>query len=218
MGWVAAFYRSTIGRKIVMAVTGALLTGFVVLHMTGNLLMFRGPEAMNAYAHFLQGLGGLLWTLRVVLLVSLLLHVHCAWTLSRLARRARPVGYRREEPQAATVSARTMRWGGVLLLLFLVFHILHLTTGTVHPAFQPGDAYGNVVIGLGVPAVAAFYVAAMAALALHLHHGVTSLFQSLGLNHPHFNPVRLRLAQLLAVLVPAGFASIPVAVLLRVLW
>jgi succinate dehydrogenase / fumarate reductase cytochrome b subunit len=217
MGWIGTFYRSTIGRKIVMAVTGLILVGFVAGHMTGNLLMYRGPEAMNHYAEFLQGLGGLLWAVRAVLLVSVLLHIHSAFTLSRQARAARPAGYVELTPQVSTLSARTMRWGGVLLLGFLVFHILHFTTGTVHPDFSRGDAYGNVVVGLRVPAAALFYIAAMLALALHLHHGVSSLFQTLGLNHPHLNPARRRLAVLLAVVVPVGFASIPVAVLLRAL-
>lgn len=215
MGWASRFYRSTIGRKIVMAVTGLILVGFVTGHMTGNLLMFKGPAAINAYAHFLQSLGGILWVVRGVLLVSVLFHVHSAWSLARQARSARPLGYTKQTSQISTRSARTMRWGGVLLSLFIVGHILHFTTGTLHPDFVPGDVYSNVVIGLGVPAVALFYLLAMAALSLHLHHGVWSLFQTLGINHPHVNHARRRLATALAVVVPVGFASIPVAVVLR---
>lgn len=218
MGWVGGFYRSTIGRKIVMAVTGLILVGFVTGHMTGNLLMFKGPAAINGYSRFLHGLGELLWVVRAVLLVSVLLHIHCAWTLSREARAARPAGYAKRTPQSSTVPARLMRWGGVVLLGFIIFHLLHLTTGTLHPEFDPHDVYSNVIVGFSVPAVALFYLVAMAALAMHLHHGVTSLFQSLGANHPHFNPARRRLASVLAVVVPVGFASIPVAVLLRFLW
>jgi succinate dehydrogenase / fumarate reductase cytochrome b subunit len=215
MGWVAGFYRSTIGRKIVMAVTGLILVGFVTGHMTGNLLMFKGPEAINAYSRFLHSLGELLWVVRAVLLVSLILHVHSAWTLTRLARAARPAGYATHEVQVSTWSARSMRWGGALLLAFVVFHLLHLTTGTLHPDFMAADVYDNVIIGLGVPAVGLFYVVSMAALAMHLHHGVSSLFQTLGVNHPHANPGRRRLAVILSVAVPVGFASIPVAVVLR---
>ena len=218
MGWIAAFYRSTVGRKIVMAVSGLILVGFVTAHMTGNLLAFKGPAAINAYSHFLHSTGELLWAVRAVLLVSVILHVHCAYTLTRAARRARPAGYAEREGQAATFSARTMRWGGVLLLVFIVYHLLHFTTGTLHPDFRPGDVYSNLIVGFSVPAVALFYVVAMGALALHLHHGVWSLFQTLGLNHPHLNTARRRLGTFLAVVVPVGFASIPVAVVLRFLW
>jgi len=218
MGWIARFYRSTVGRKIVMAVTGMILVGFVTVHMTGNLLIFKGPAAINGYSRFLHRATELLWPLRLVLLTALIFHVHSAWSLTRDARAARPEGYAQRKLQAATWSARTMRWGGVLLLVFVVFHLLHFTTGTLHPEFDPHDVYSNVVIGFSIPAVAIFYVIAMAALALHLHHGVWSLFQTLGLNHPHLNPARRRLATFLAVVVPVGFAAIPVAVMLRYLW
>lgn len=218
MGWVAGFYRSTIGRKIVMAVTGLILVGFVTAHMTGNLLVFKGPEAINAYSRFLRNTGELLWVARAILLVSVVLHIHSAWTLTRAAQAARPVDYTERKSRSSTLSARLMRWGGVVLLAFIIFHLLHLTTGTLHPEFDPNDVYSNIVVGLSVPAVALFYLLAMASLALHLHHGVSSLFQTLGANHPHVNPARRRLAILLAVVVPVGFASIPVAVMLRYLW
>jgi succinate dehydrogenase / fumarate reductase cytochrome b subunit len=218
MGWIARFYRSTVGRKIVMALTGLILVGFVTAHMTGNLLMFKGPAAINAYSRFLHSAGELLWAVRLVLLASLIFHVHSAWSLTRDARAARPESYAERKVQAATWSARTMRWGGVLLLAFVIFHLLHFTTGTLHPDFDPHDVYSNVVIGFRVPAVVLFYVVAMAALALHLHHGVWSLFQTLGFNHPHLNPARRRLATFLAVVVSVGFASIPVAVMLRFFW
>ncbi|NOT09302.1 MAG: succinate dehydrogenase cytochrome b subunit [Gemmatimonadales bacterium] len=213
MGWIAGFYRSTIGRKIVMAATGLLLVGFVAAHMTGNLLIFRGRDAFDAYSHFLQGLGGLLWLGRGILLASLLLHVHSAWTLTRQAQAARIDGYAESDPRAATRSARAMRWGGVLLLVFIVYHIFHLTVGSVHPDFRRGEAYGNVMTGLGVSWVALFYLAAMGALALHLRHGVSSLFQTLGVNHPHLNPVFAKVATALAFVVPLGFAAVPLAVL-----
>src|SRR5512139_1230485 len=172
MGWIRSFYRSTIGKKIVMALTGIVGVGFVTGHMLGNLLVFQGPEAMNAYAGFLKSNMKLLWGVRLVLLGAVGLHVHAAWSLSRLAQAARPAGYDRQVLQVSTLSARTLRIGGVILLVFLVFHLLHFTVGTVHPAFSPTDVYGNVMIGLAVPAVAAFYLVAMASLALHLHHGI----------------------------------------------
>ena len=144
MGWIARFYRSTIGRKIVMAATGIVLVVYLLGHVAGNLLVFRGPQAINDYAHFLQSSAALLWSVRTILILSLGLHVQSAWTLSRDARAARPQSYRRLENQASGWPARSMGWGGVLLFLFIVYHILHFTTGTVHPSFVPGEVYDNV--------------------------------------------------------------------------
>ena len=212
MGWVRTFYRSTIGKKIVMALTGIILVGFVTGHMAGNLLVFKGPEALNAYGELLKSSGPILWTVRLVLLASVGLHILAAWSLTRLNRAARPAGYERQTKQVSTFSALSLRIGGVVLVLFIVFHLLHFTVGTVHPAFSPTDAYNNEMIGFSVPAVAAFYLVAMVALGLHLHHGIWSLFQTLGWNHPHVNPVRRWIATVLAVVVSLGFASIPLAV------
>jgi succinate dehydrogenase / fumarate reductase cytochrome b subunit len=127
------------------------------------------------------------------------------------------VDYRRLEKQSSGWPARSMGWGGVLLLFFVIYHILHFTTGTLHPRFTAGDVYGNLVTGFRVPVVAVFYLLAMVALALHLRHGVWSVFQTLGVSHPHVSPLRRRLAVLLAVLVPAGLATIPLAILLRLI-
>ena len=195
-----------------MAVTGAVLVGFLIFHVSGNLLMFRGPEAMNAYAAFLKGSAAVLWTVRLVLLASLVLHVHAAWSLTMQNRAARPAEYARLKRQSATYSALSLRIGGVILLGFIIFHILHFTTGTLHPLFDVHDAYGNVIIGFAVPAVVVFYLVAMAALALHLHHGVWSFFQTLGWSHPHVDPLRRRVATLLSILVPVGFSAIVLAV------
>ncbi len=195
-----------------MAVTGAVLVAFVVGHVGGNLLVFRGPDAMNAYAAFLKGSAAVLWSVRLVLLACIGLHVHAAWSLTRQNRAARPARYAALERQSATFSAVSLRVGGVVLLVFVVFHILHFTTGTLHPRFDGHDAYGNVIIGFGVPVVAMFYLLAMVALALHLHHGVWSLFQTLGWNHPHLNPLRRGGATALALLIPAGFSAIVLAV------
>jgi len=179
--WVVTLYRSTIGKKIIMAVTGLVLVAFVVGHMAGNLQEFLGPARMNAYAAFLKSTGELLWLVRIGLFVALVLHVLMAWQLTQIKRAARPVGYERKEPQAATLAGRTMRWGGVLLLVFIVFHILHFTTGTVfplasrpdaqYPGFSHTDVYGNVVSAFRNPWVSAFYVVAMLVLLLHLFHG-----------------------------------------------
>ena len=200
-----------------MAVTGAVLVGFLVFHVSGNLLMFKGPEAMNGYAAFLKGSAAVLWSVRLVLLASLVLHVHAAWSLTMQNRAARPAGYARLKKQSATFSAMTLRVGGVILLAFIIFHLLHFTTGTLHPLFDVHDAYGNVVIGFSVPAVVVFYLVAMAALALHLHHGVWSLFQTLGWSHPHVNPLRRRVATLLSILIPVGFSVIVLAVAFQVI-
>jgi succinate dehydrogenase / fumarate reductase cytochrome b subunit len=151
---------------------------------------------------------------RTVLLLATILHIHSAYSLTRDARAARPAGYARRDVLISTVGSRTMRWGGVLLLVFIVYHILHFTTGTVHPDFVRGQVYDNLVTGLRVPAVAVFYLLAMLALALHLSHGAWSLFQTLGLTHPRLERGRRGLAVVLAIVVPAGFAAIPLAVLL----
>ena len=195
-----------------MAVTGVVLVGFLVFHVSGNLLMFKGSEAMNAYAAFLKGSAAVLWTVRVVLLVSLVLHVHAAWSLTMQNRAARPAGYAQLTRQSATFSALSLRVGGVILLAFIIFHILHFTTGQLHPMFDVHDAYGNVIVGFSVPAVVVFYLIAMAALALHLHHGIWSFFQTMGWSHPHLNPLRRRVATLLSILVPVGFVAIVLAV------
>lgn len=212
-GWIAGFYASTIGRKVVMALTGIVLVAFVTGHVLGNLLMFSGPAAMNGYADLLKSNQALLWSIRAGLGLAVILHVHAAWSLTRLGRAARPADYSTPtERRAATLSAVTIRLGGVLLLVFLVFHLLHFTTGTLHPAFSPTDVYANVIVGFSVPAVTAFYVLAMVALGLHLHHGIWSLFQTFGWNHPHLNAGRRRLALGWAVVVAVLFASIPLAV------
>lgn len=212
MGWLKAFYRSTIGKKMVMAVTGLVWLGFVMGHALGNLLIFQGPAAINGYAELLKSSALILWGVRTILLSSLLLHVHAATTLTLRNRRARPERYDRHETPTTTWSALTLRVGGVILLVFVVFHLLHFTTGTVHPAFSPTDVYHNMLIGFSIPAVAGFYLLAMAALALHLHHGVWSFFQTMGWNHPHLNPLRRRVATALAVVVPLGFSAIVFAV------
>lgn len=212
MGWIRSFYRSTVGKKIVMAVTGLIGVGFVCGHMLGNLLIFKGPEALNAYGELLKASGPVLWTVRTVLLVAVVLHVHAAYSLTMLNRAARPVGYDKQVKQSSTISATSLRVGGVVLLVFIVYHIMHFTTGTMHPAFSPGDAYGNVVIGFSSAAVVGFYLLAMVSLALHLHHGIWSFFQTMGWNHPHLNPARRRLATLVAIVVALGFSTIPLAV------
>ena len=214
---VPSFYRNTIGKKAVMAVTGVILTGWIIGHVLGNVLIFRGPAAVNQYAALLKSNMVLLWGLRVFMLVALTLHVVAAIQLVHQQRASRPVGYARQVPQRSTIASRTIRWGGLVLALFVVYHILHLTTGTVHPAFSHTDVYSNMVLGLRVPWVAAIYLVAVGALGLHLYHGMWSVFQSLGFAGPAISPARRRLATGIAALVYIGFTAIPLAILFRLL-
>jgi len=211
----AGFLPSTIGRKVVMAVTGLVLVGFVTGHVAGNLLVFEGPEALNSYAAFLKKSTPILWSVRVVLLACVALHVWAAVTLTRLNQASRPVAYARLVPQASTRSARLMRVGGFLLLGFIVFHLLHFTTGTITPGFtfSHTNVYGNVTAAFRVPWVALFYIVAMIALLGHLAHGVWSFFQTMGWNHPRLDPLRRALATVLALVVSLGFIAIPAAIL-----
>lgn len=225
--WALTLYRSTIGKKAIMAVTGLLLVGFVIVHMLGNLQVFIGSDKMNGYAAFLKSTGELLWVARLGLFVALVLHVLMAWQLTQMKRRARPVGYDIRRPQVSTVASRTMRWGGVLLLAFIIFHILHFTTGTIffassspdaqYRAFSHTDVYGNIISAFRTPWVVAVYVVSMLFLMLHLFHGAWSSVRTLGLTKPSNHPLERRVATVVAVAVWLGFSVIPVAVLLGVI-
>ena len=214
MGRLRKFYGTMVGKKVVMGVTGLVGIGFVILHSLGNLLVFRGPAAMNSYSHFLKSTAELLWTLRVILLLAVIFHVIAAVQLTRQSRAARPIGYTKRETQVATISSRTMRWGGALLLVFIVVHILHFTTGNIRPAgvFSREDVYANVVTSFRIWWVALFYVVSMIALGLHLLHGAWSSVRSIGVSPPSPNPLHRRLSLLIAVFVWAAFTAIPVAV------
>ncbi len=208
-------WASSVGKKAVMAVTGLIGVLFVLGHMIGNLQVFQGAERINGYGRLLHGpLNEVLWAVRVILVLAVILHVVAAVQLTLRDRAARPVAYARRVPQISTLASRTMRWGGALLLVFIVVHILHFTTGTIRPAgvFVPGDVYGNVVAGFHVPWVVALYVVSMVALGLHLYHGAWSSFRSLGAAPASSHPMKRRLALAIAVLVSVGFALVPVAV------
>jgi succinate dehydrogenase / fumarate reductase, cytochrome b subunit len=215
MGATRGFVRSSIGRKVVMATTGVILVGFVIAHMIGNLQVYIGPEAMNDYAlwlrHVLHGAG--LWIARAILLAAVILHIWAATSLTLSSRRARPVGYREQKWKESTYASRTMRWGGVIILLFVIYHILHMTTGTVHQSFIEGDVYHNFVAGFQVVPVSLFYIFAMLALGLHLKHGVWSMFQTLGVSHPRYIRAAHVLAWVVALVVVIGNISFPLAVL-----
>jgi succinate dehydrogenase / fumarate reductase cytochrome b subunit len=229
MTWFGSFYQTAVGKKAVMAVTGIALFGFVVGHMAGNLKAFAGEEAFNHYAEFLREVGAplappgaLLWIARVTLLAAVVLHIHAATSLVLMARRARPADYTRRERVQLDYAARTMRWGGAIIFLYVVYHLLHLTFGTAHPDFQPPDAaghhaYRNLVVGLSNPVVAGVYVLASLVVGFHLYHGLWSMFQSLGLNHPRYNRWRRAFAVAFALAVAAGFVAVPLAVQLGVI-
>jgi succinate dehydrogenase / fumarate reductase, cytochrome b subunit len=211
----STFLTSTIGKKVVMAVTGLMLFGFVVGHMVGNLQVYLGPEAMNAYAASLRqlGHGTALWIARGGLLAALAAHVWAAVSLALANRGARKQRYKVYHPRASTYASRTMYWSGPLIFLFVGYHLLHLTTGNVHPDFHEGDVYRNFIVGFSQPAVSAFYIAAMLALGLHMYHGVWSLLHTLGLAHARWNPLRQSLATFVAAAVVVGNVSFPVAVM-----
>jgi succinate dehydrogenase / fumarate reductase cytochrome b subunit len=197
-----------------MAVTGVVLVGFVVAHMAGNLQLYLGPEALNAYGHALRELlhGTGLWIARAVLLVAVTLHIWAATSLTLQSRAARPVGYRKMSFTESTYASRTMRWSGPILLLFILYHLAHFTTGHAHPQFVEGDVFGNVVVGFQSGPVVFFYLVAMLALGLHLYHGTWSMLQTLGLSHPRYNPWRHALAALVTILVVGGNVTFPLAV------
>jgi len=212
--------KPAIALKAVMAVSGLILFGFVLFHMIGNLKLYLGPAELNDYAHFLRTVGTpllpetvLLWLARSVLILAVVLHIGSAWILTLRARRARPTAYAAPNRIHARYASRTMRWGGVIIALFVLYHLLHFTWGTLHPDFVPGDVYHNVVSGFRVWWVALIYIVAQLALGLHLDHGIWSLCQSLGIQHPRYNVWRDRLAHAFAVIVTLGNISFPIAVL-----
>lgn len=229
MQWMIEIYRSAMFKKVVMAVTGLMLFGFVLGHMTGNMKIYQGKYedgvhqgeyALDVYAEGLRELGApvlgkgqALWIARIGLLLAVALHIWSAYQLTLVNRRGRPVGYHKVTPQASTYASRTMRWGGVILLFFIVYHILHLTTGSVHEEFEAGKVFQNVVRGFSNPLVSGFYILANLALGLHLYHGLWSLFQSLGLNGQRFNDLRQKAAVAFALIISLANISFPVAVL-----
>jgi len=218
-----ALWSTMVGKKVAMAVTGIVLVGFVIAHMLGNLKIFLGAEAIDAYAVFLRTMGeplfpyrALLWGVRIVLLACVALHITAAVQLTRMNWAARPLAYDTKDSIATTYAARTMRWSAVILVLFVVYHLLHLTAGVV--GFQPGafrdlSVYHNVVAGFSVWYVSLFYIIAMACLCLHLDHGIWSLLQTLGWNSARTTSTLRRLSRGVALVVFVGFISVPGAVL-----
>lgn len=207
------FYGSTIGKKIVMAVTGAFLVLFLVGHVAGNLQILAGAEKINHYAELLHSSMGLLWGFRLALIASVALHVRAALQLYALKAAARPVQYAKKTHRVATLASRMMIWSGYVLGAFLVFHILHFTTGNAHPDFKVGDVFHNVTVAFKNPAIAGIYVVCMGLVGMHLSHGLFSFTQSLGLSHPTYSAHAKTLGKVVAFVVAAAFALVPIAVL-----
>jgi succinate dehydrogenase / fumarate reductase cytochrome b subunit len=210
---------SSVHLKIVMALSGAVLLLYLVVHMVGNLKIFFGEEALDTYAHWLREVGepalpaqGMLWIVRVVLLVAVISHIVAATVLARRARAARPVGYAHRRPVQTSYASRTMRWGGVIILLFVIYHILDLTTGTLNPNGVPGEVYDNVVADFSRWYITLAYTVAMVALGFHLRHGLWSALQTLGRSSGPSQKRYKAMALVFAVVLTAGFLAVPFAV------
>lgn len=220
-----SFSRSTIGRKVIMAVTGLIGIGYVVVHMYGNLKVFIGPSYFDKYAEDLRSLGApimghthTLWVLRIILIVSVLAHIWAAYTLTMMARRARPEDYAVKRTLQANYASKLMRWGGVVIVVFLLLHLMQLTWGTsvVSPDFVRGEVYNNVVNTFSNPVYAIFYIIAVGFLGLHLYHGGWSMVQTLGWLNPRYDMLVKRAAALLGLIIFVGFAIVPFAVLVGI--
>ncbi|MGZ3389407.1 MAG: succinate dehydrogenase cytochrome b subunit [Isosphaeraceae bacterium] len=206
---------SSIGLKITIALTGVILSGFVLVHMLGNLQVYQGAEALDAYGKLLRKEPALLWTFRLVLLSAVGLHIWAVIVLTRKNLQARPQAYQARKYKESSFASRSMIITGPLILAFIIYHILHLTTGTVHPDFQEGAVYHNLIVGLwglrGI--VGVIYIVAMIMLAFHLWHGVWSMFQTLGAPEDRYRSLGRRFATIFTILVTLGFTSVPLAVL-----
>lgn len=223
MSWLGTFYATSIGKKIVVALTGLVMVAYLIAHMLGNLQVFagRGPTVeatkLNEYARLLRVEMGLLWAIRLALLGALVLHVVTTIKLSAENRAARKERYAQRSYRSASLYSRTMVWGGIALFAYVVYHLLHLTLGRAHPGlFVHGDVYGNVIRSFQQPAIVAVYLFATVALYFHLHHGAASLVDTLGVSHPRHRSALRAVARASAVVICAGFAAVPLGVLFRV--
>lgn len=209
---------TTIGKKVVMALSGLVWFGFALAHMAGNLQVFLGPEVFNGYSVGLHATPGLLWTARTIMIVAFVLHVWTALQLVTLSAAARPVDYAKKTRRKASFAGLTMKFSGLTLLFFVLYHLAHFTfPGVAMGAYEHQHysmVYSNFVNGFSVPWVVALYVAAMISLGFHLYHGSVSLFQSLGINHPKRNAAIRQTAQFVALIITVGNIILPLSVLL----
>ena len=217
------FYQTSIGKKWIVAITGLVLIGYVIGHLIGNLQVFAPPAKINAYAAFLHSLGGLLWAVRIVLLVCFILHIVTTMLLVVQNRAARPERYAKKATVQARLAARTMALSGLVVLAFVVYHLLHFTVRNTDARFRPidqggwlrgeNDVHTMIILGFQHPLVAGIYLLSVFLLCLHLSHGFSSLLQTFGLNSKGLMPALTRAGTVLAWLIFAGYASIPIAVL-----
>jgi len=217
---LASLWHSTIGKKYVMAITGLIWFGYLIVHLWGNLKIYAGPTFLNDYGGFLRSVGEpffgfsqLLWVARIILIPAFIIHIWSAIQLTSRDRASRPQGYSRRKNLESTFASRTMIYGGLFILLFVIFHLLDFTFGTVNPSYEDGNIYHNVVASFHQPIVVLFYVLAMIAVGLHLWHGIWSLFQTLGWNTARVNRLIRNFATFAALLLTLGNISIPLAVL-----
>jgi succinate dehydrogenase / fumarate reductase, cytochrome b subunit len=221
---IRAFYQSSIGKKITVAVTGVILILFVIGHLLGNLEMYLGPDHTNWYAEFLRSTGPILWIVRILLLIAVVVHIVATIQLTVENRRAKPQKYAVKGPQASTLASRTMLYSGLLVLCFVIYHLLHFTFQTTNPEFRTlmdaqgrHDVYHMVILGFRQPLISLFYVLALFLLSVHLSHGFASVTQTLGINNRRVSGLISNGGQVLSWLIFAGYASIPVTILLGVL-
>jgi succinate dehydrogenase / fumarate reductase cytochrome b subunit len=219
-----SFPTTTIGKKVIMALTGVIWIGFVAGHMFGNLKMYTGAEHFNAYAHALRTIGEpflmyeqALWLVRIVMIVAVVLHVWAALTLKQRNMTARAVGYNQHRKLKASAATLTMVYGGIAILFFIIYHLLHFTLGTVHPNFDPDNPYANVILGFQQMYAVVVYLIALISLALHLFHATWSMFQTVGLNNKTYDGGIRILAWAAAILIPLGFATVPLGVVFGLL-
>jgi succinate dehydrogenase / fumarate reductase cytochrome b subunit len=225
---VMSFPRTTIGKKVIMALSGIIWIGFVAGHMFGNLKIYTGAEHFNEYAHGLRTLGEpllaygqALWLVRFVIIFAIVSHVWAAITLKQRNMQARPQGYAQHRKLNANAAQLTMIYGGIAILLFVIYHLLHFTVGVagIHPNFDPNDPYQNVIIGFQsgfyIPVV--IYMIALLSLAFHLYHGTWSMFQTVGLNNKTYDGMLRGLAWFVAIVIPLGFATVPLGVMFGLL-
>lgn len=218
-----SLWRSTIGKKFVMAVTGLIWFGYLIAHLWGNLKIYAGPSYLNEYGVFLRTVGGplfgpsqLLWVARIILIPAFAIHILAAVQIKQRDLASRPHAYARRRNLESTFASRTMLWGGVFILLFVIYHVLDFTFGTVNPSYEEGNIYHNVVASFRILPVAVFYVLAMLAVGLHLFHGIWSSFQTLGLSTTRSNRLIRNLAIIFSLVLTVGNVSIPIAVLFGV--
>ena len=219
-------YRTSIGKKVIMATSGLVLVLYVIGHMIGNLKAFLSQQELNSYAEFLRRMGEpifphtvLLWIIRVVITAAFILHVYFAIDLSLHSRKARQQRYAHPDRVQANPAPVTMRWGGVAIGLFVIFHLAHFTWGWIHPGYTyvRGSVYQNVVGSFNQWWLVVIYLAAMVALCLHLYHGTWSMFQTFGVNNRRWDPIIRRTAATVAVVIFVGFSAVPIGVLVGVI-